>query len=312
MKQISMSLLIILLAQVAHSQEEKFPIIDMHMHATDQLWTKTRICFPEPCEKPPNEIKEISELLPKTIEKMDRHNIVLAALSWYNLDEVYRWGNADSRFLTCPVIDEPMKTDFDRIEKNIKEGKIKVLGEVTSQYSGYAMNDKALDPIFSLAEKYDLPILVHSAGLGGGENFPILKGNPMNLSDVAKRHPKLRVYVENAAWPFGDEMISLMYTNPNVYADLSTITWIIPRQTFHSYLKKLITAGLGKRLMFGSDQMLWPESIDMAIDAINSADFLTKEQKRDIFYNNAARFLRLSEGQIESHHNNKQKATNKR
>jgi hypothetical protein len=45
--------------------------------------------------------------------------------------------------------------------------------------------------------------------------------------------------------------------------------------------------------MFGSDQMWWPETIGMAIEAIESAEFLTAEQKRDIFYNNAVRFLRL-------------------
>jgi len=45
--------------------------------------------------------------------------------------------------------------------------------------------------------------------------------------------------------------------------------------------------------MFGSDQMIWPEAIEMAIAGIESARFLTSEQKRDIFYNNAVRFLRL-------------------
>ena len=48
-------------------------------------------------------------------------------------------------------------------------------------------------------------------------------------------------------------------------------------------------------IRIGSDQMIWPETIGMAIEAIESADFLTEEQKRDIFYNNAARFLRLDE-----------------
>ena len=47
--------------------------------------------------------------------------------------------------------------------------------------------------------------------------------------------------------------------------------------------------------MFGSDQMVWPEAIGLAIEGIESADFLTAEQKRDIFYNNAVRFLRLDE-----------------
>ena len=47
--------------------------------------------------------------------------------------------------------------------------------------------------------------------------------------------------------------------------------------------------------MFGSDQMVWPEAIGMAIDGIESATFLTKEQKRDIFHGNAVRFFRLGE-----------------
>ena len=54
--------------------------------------------------------------------------------------------------------------------------------------------------------------------------------------------------------------------------------------------------------MFGSDQMEWPETITLAIEAIQSADFLTEEQRADILYNNAARFLRLSEEEIARHH----------
>jgi hypothetical protein len=34
----------------------------------------------------------------------------------------------------------------------------------------------------------------------------------------------------------------------------------------------------------------------------DSADFLSQEQKRDVFYNNAAWFLRLSEEEIARHH----------
>jgi predicted TIM-barrel fold metal-dependent hydrolase len=52
-------------------------------------------------------------------------------------------------------------------------------------------------------------------------------------------------------------------------------------------------ADLGKRLMWGSDQMNWPGTIELAIAAIEEAPFLTEAQRRDIFYNNAVRFLRL-------------------
>jgi hypothetical protein len=54
--------------------------------------------------------------------------------------------------------------------------------------------------------------------------------------------------------------------------------------------------------MFGSDQMVWPELIERSIEIIERAPFLSEEQKRDIFYNNAARFLRLSEQEIARHH----------
>ena len=40
--------------------------------------------------------------------------------------------------------------------------------------------------------------------------------------------------------------------------------------------------------------MQWPETIGIAIEVIDAVKFLTEEQRRDIFYNNAARFLRLA------------------
>ena len=40
-------------------------------------------------------------------------------------------------------------------------------------------------------------------------------------------------------------------------------------------------------------QMVWPEVIGSAIEGVESATFLTPEQKQDIFYNNFAMFFRL-------------------
>jgi predicted TIM-barrel fold metal-dependent hydrolase len=47
--------------------------------------------------------------------------------------------------------------------------------------------------------------------------------------------------------------------------------------------------------------MVWPGTIERAIGVIEQAPFLSKEQKRDIFYNNAARFLRLSKEDMARH-----------
>jgi predicted TIM-barrel fold metal-dependent hydrolase len=67
-------------------------------------------------------------------------------------------------------------------------------------------------------------------------------------------------------------------------------------------LKALIDAGFGKRIMFGSDQMVWPDAIGQAIAGVEEANFLSPEQKRDIFYNNAAVLLRLDQVTIDRHH----------
>jgi hypothetical protein len=115
------------------------------------------------------------------------------------------------------------------------------------------------------------------------------------LEEVLLRHPDLRLWVENAGYPHAREMAMIMYRYPHVYADISTATWIVPRPGFYNHLKQLVDFGLADRLMFGSDQMGWPQTIGMAIDTIESAPFLSDDQKRDIFYNNAARFLRLDE-----------------
>jgi predicted TIM-barrel fold metal-dependent hydrolase len=44
-----------------------------------------------------------------------------------------------------------------------------------------------------------------------------------------------------------------------------------------AYIRRLVEAGHGKRIMFGSDNMAWPESIRLAVESIESADFLTPE-----------------------------------
>lgn len=280
------------------------PIIDMHMHSSKVIWGQVSPCYPpEDCTGIQTSVANSQDLLEATIAEMDKYNIVLAVLSGDDLEESYRWANADTRFLVGVEIGEPSEVDLLQIEADVKDGKIKIMGEITSQYYGYSINDTSLEPVMKLASKYNLPVQAHVTGTGGGTHFPTAKGDPLLVSEVIQKNPDLKIYIENSGFPYADKTISLMYTYPNAYGDLSTFTWIMPRKVFHKYLRDLIDAGLGKRLMFGSDQMLWPETIGMAIEAIESADFLSAEQKRDIFYNNAARFLGLDEGQIAKHHN---------
>ena len=167
------------------------------------------------------------------------------------------------------------------------------------QYAGLGPADSVPESYYALAEQLDLPVAVHvgpgppGAVYVGSPRYRVSLSNPLLLEGTLVRHPKLRLDVMHAAWPNLDQMIALLYAYPQVYVDVGVISWVLPRKEFHRYLRRLVEAGFGKRVMFGSDQMLWPDGLRIAIQAVETADFLTPAQKRDIFYNNAARFLRL-------------------
>ena len=155
------------------------------------------------------------------------------------------------------------------------------MGEIATQLTGVPPNDPTLEPYFALAEERDLPVLIHTRGIGPYlPGFRSAMGSPLLLEEVLVRHPKLRLFVENAGYPYRDDMIAMMTQYPQLHGDVSTISPLLPRAAFYDYLQALVRAGLGKRVMFGSDQMRWPEKIGEAIEAIEQAPFLTEEQKQ--------------------------------
>lgn len=303
-----LSILFLLLLNInAYSQDnpkdrDRLPIIDMHMHTglPHKVPAGTpALCRPAPCEGDGHATVNSAELLAKTLAVMDQYNIVKGFLSGVDLAAVQAWAKAaPERFIASPFILKAGKSELEKLKPEYASGRLGGMGEIGTQLNGVPPNDTLLEPYFKLAEELDLPVLIHTLGIGPYmPRFRVAAGSPLLLEDVLVSHPKLRLFVENAGYPFRDEMIAMMYQYPQLYADVSTITWVIPRTAFYDYLKALIRAGLGKRLMFGSDQMVWPEKIGSAVEAIEEAPFLTHKQKRDILYNNAVRFLHLDDAE---------------
>ena len=108
----------------------------------------------------------------------------------------------------------------------------------------------------------------------------------------------------HAGWPMIDDLLALMWAHPQFYAGVGLIGFALPPDAFHYYLQRIVRAGFGDRVMFESDQMVWPGVLDAAIHTIEHADYLPKQQKREIMYNNAARCFRFSEEEIARHHRN--------
>ncbi|WP_224483094.1 amidohydrolase family protein [Robertkochia aurantiaca] len=283
------------------------PIIDMHIHAfKDNPGFATMLGQ----EMPPRPGMEgltpytapasYEEVKRKTFEEFKKHHIVKAmaspGINWYDEAPETIIIGADH---TVPVAE---------LRKRYQDGRLHVLAEIAPNYDGLLPTHPSLEPYYDLAVELQIPMGFHlfPGGPQGGAYGPYPKvrasqGKPLQFEEILLERPSMKIYIMHAAWPYLEDLKALMYAHPQVYVGVGVICWNLPREEFHSYLKGLIEAGLGKRVMFGSDQMIWPETIETGIKAINSADFLTPEQKEDIFYNNAARFLELSPEEIERH-----------
>lgn len=294
-------ILIAFFASISPAQEKqqnRLPIIDVHQHAyaKDERWTSKT---PNPRTGIPLTATTEQAHMEACFAEMKKYNIIKAVVS-NHYEAVLRWKAAlPEQVLVSYGFDDPSKADLAFIRKEHAAGRLSALGELGLQYQGIGPNDPRMEPLWSLAEELDIPVGLHTGLAPPGTpyrccpKFRNTLGNPALLEEVLVRHPKLRIYLMHSGFPYIQETIAILHMYPQVYADLGVLDWSRPREEFHDYLRMLIRSGFGKRLMFGSDQMVWPEAIGMAVEGVESATFLTKDQKRDIFYNNAVRFFRL-------------------
>jgi predicted TIM-barrel fold metal-dependent hydrolase len=284
------------------------PIIDVHMHAypADAAFGADLV---NPATGKPTTVKNGEAHLQACISEMKRLNIVKGVVSGGDGDRLAaaeHWHYAaPDRFIAAAGIrgseDTPLP-ELSVLRKLFQERRLHVLGEITAQYAGLSLSDAKYDPYLSLAEEFDIPAAVHM-GVGPPgvsfdpccRGFRVALGNPAVLEEALNKHPKLRLNVMHGGWPYLQETIAFTFLYPQVYVDVAAINWLRPRAQFHEYLNALTRAGFTKRILFGSDQMYWPEAIGMAVDAVDAAPFLTPADKRDIFYNNAVRFLKLDQ-----------------
>ena len=309
------------------------PVIDMHLHADSAtaygppplamctpfaempVWDQRRPYadifterFKKPrCADPVWSPTTDAAVLGDTVAAMQRRNVYGVLSGTPELVAAWRKA-APGRFWSGLGFRFSRNYPVGRLAELRRSGRLDVLAEVSTQYEGIEPSDPRLEPYWELAERLDIPVGIH---VGTGPFGVIYLGSPgyrgrlhsaLTMEEVLVRHPKLRVYIMHAGFPMIDDMLALLYAHPQVYVDTGVIVFTQPRAAFYRYLQRIVEAGYGNRVMFGSDQMVWPGVIERSIKVIEDAPFLTDRQKRDIRYNNAARFLRLSEQEIARHY----------
>jgi predicted TIM-barrel fold metal-dependent hydrolase len=246
--------------------------------------------------------KTPEEYMKAVLAEYERLNVTAVVMG--DQQSVQKWKDAaPGRIVMGTSFDNGMAAGkylpVQELRKAYTTGGFKVMGEVGLQYQGLSPSDPSVDAYFALAEELDIPVGIHMGTGGSGRaNIAMPKfrgsmGNPLLLEEVLARHPKLRVWIMHAGYPMIEELLTLLQANAYVYVDVAGLIWSYPLKEVHMYIQRIVEAGFEDRVMFGTDQLIWPKLMATSISVIEGATYLSPQQKRDILYNNAARFLRL-------------------
>jgi len=318
-----------LMGQMAVAQSDKKvtlpPIIDIHVHTmkVNPSWSSP-MCPWFLSDMPgadPNE-QGGSFMIPDCVDPLmparsdeEMQNEVMRRIRDFNMTMVafgdpeilHKWVAAAPQGRIIPGIGISNATEMsvNAFRDSLKSGFYRIMAEVAPQYQGISPSDPVLDPYFTVAEEMGIPVGIHM-GTGGNGMANLMQpkyraslGDPLLLEDLLARHPKLKIWVMHAGYPLAEHMIAIMGANAYVYLDISGMIWSYPLDEVSWYIKRLIQAGFGKRIMYGTDFMMWPRLFETSMGVIEYAQYLSEEQKRDILFNNAARFLRLDRDQFE-------------
>lgn len=312
-----------LLAQPAATEPP--PVIDIHHHAMDESFPGSGPMCPNTSgflasdprteEAPFGWVPDActprlypsakGEYIKDVVAELERLNVT--AVVFGDPRSVQKWRDAaPKRVIPGTSFSQGMqpgaRVPIEELRRSFTTDGFKVMGEIGLQYEGLSPSDPSVDAYFALAEELDVPVAIHMGTGGSGRaNVTMPKfrgslGDPLLLEELLARHPKLRVQVMHAGYPMIDNMLTLLQANSHVHVDVAGLIWSYPVKEVNRYIERLVDAGFADRVLFGTDQLGWPKLMAYSISLIQNADYLTPQQKRDILYNNAARFLRLDRG----------------
>jgi uncharacterized protein len=151
-------------------------------------------------------------------------------------------------------------------------------------------SDPAWNPLLDACEDLGVPALIvtgqsgRGAGAPGGDGYILDHCHPRHIDAVAAVRPNLQILAGRPAWPWQEELISVMLHKHNVWNELHG--WS-PRYLSPSLLHE-VTRRLRSRIMFGADYPLFTyerltsdwRSLGLADDVLNG-----------VFFENASSFL---------------------
>lgn len=174
------------------------------------------------------------------------------------------------------------------VEENIKNKVFKAF-KIFPGYFYFYPQDKVYFPVYKLAEKYGLPVIIHS-GITFKKNALIKYAHPIHVDDTATLFPNVKFVMAHLGNPWMGTAKAVLYKNDNVYADLSGLfegpDYPEKDDVKESVSKVAKWVGYDK-LIYGSD---WPiVRMDAYIRVIKW--IIPEEYHQKVFYDNAKKIF---------------------
>jgi len=186
------------------------------------------------------------------------------------------------------------RKEFTNLEHWLREKKIAGI-KLYPGYQYFYPDDEVCDPIYELAEKYEVPVLIHS----GDTSDPMAKikyTNPRRIDDVATDHPNLKIIIAHVGNPWTVDCAQVVYKNKNVYADISGLLAgncldKPAQEVTRKRLRDFVAYAGAEKLIYGSD---WPiVELKPYLKFVKSIKFPKKDLEK-IYYRNAAELFRIN------------------
>jgi len=173
-------------------------------------------------------------------------------------------------------------------------------------HAGFYANDLRLYQTYELCSDLEIPVIIHTGPKAN--RWQWLKYNkPLYVDDVATNFPDLKIVVCHGGYPWTEELLVLVHTNPNIWVDLTWMEGIEKAFLLDGYVENTIYRLAN---IIGTDRIVWGsegpymyltmyETHDPSFyetsqyQLVKRFDFLSAEDKQKILGLNAARLLGL-------------------
>lgn len=199
-----------------------------------------------------------------------------------------------SNMYHCLGFNPLMEYNLDDFEKHITPQTVGL--KIYAGYYHYHVHDKVYHPLYEIARKYNLPVVIHS-----GDTFSekgLLKyAHPLEIDELAHMYKDVKFIIAHMGDPWIMDAAEVASKNKNVFVDLSGL--IIGDQTdvnrfkveeFITHIKRgLIYLDNYDKVLFGSD---WPlVALEPYVEFIKS--LIPREHHEKVFYLNAKKIFHL-------------------